>query len=146
MTIVNFTPGPAFVGGVMIGLSAVLVLLLNGKIAGISGIFGRLFSPATSDRPWRLWFVLGLVAGGALVTRALPRFDVFELEAGTPQILAGAFLVGLGTRLGSGCTSGHGVCGAGRGSLRSIAATLTFLAAGFATVYVTRHLLGGGPA
>ncbi len=144
MTIVNFTPVPAFVGGTMIGLSAVVVLLINGKIAGISGVFGRLFSPTTTDRPWRAWFVLGLLAGGLLVALAMPDLGKFELTAGTPRLVAGAFLVGLAKRLGGGCTSGHGVCGASRGSVRSMVATLAFMAAGFATVYVTHHLLGGG--
>jgi hypothetical protein len=144
--IVNFTPGPAFLGGALIGLSAVVVLLLNGKVAGISGIYGRLFSPTTADRPWRAWFVVGLLAGGALATGVRPELDAFQLEAGLPQLLAAGFLVGLGTRLGGGCTSGHGVCGASRGSKRSITATIVFMVAGFATVYVTHHLLGGGAA
>ena len=144
--IVNFTPGSALLGGALIGLSAVLVLLLNGKVAGISGIYGRLFSPTTKDRPWRAWFVVGLLAGGALATGAWPELDKFELDADLPQLLAAGFLVGLGTRLGGGCTSGHGVCGASRGSKRSLAATATFMLAGFVTVYVTHHLLGGGQA
>jgi uncharacterized membrane protein YedE/YeeE len=143
-TIVNFTPVPAFVGGALIGLSAVLVLLINGKIAGISGVFGRLFSPTTTDRAWRAWFVLGLLAGGLLVTKALPDLGAFQLEAGWPRLAAGAFLVGLGTRLGGGCTSGHGVCGASRGSVRSMVATAVFMAAGFVTVFVTHHVLNGG--
>ena len=144
MTIVDFDPLPALVGGAMIGLSAALVLLLNGKVAGISGIFGRIFNQGEQHRAWRVCFVLGLVAGGAIVTGLLPEFDVFELHAGTPLVLAAGLLVGFGTRLGGGCTSGHGVCGISRGAKDSILATLTFMGAGAVTVYVFHHLLGGG--
>ena len=134
----------ALAGGALIGLGALLVLLINGRIAGISGVLGRLLSPTTEDRAWRLWFLLGLVASGLLLGGARPELGSFELTASPGRLCAGALLVGLGTRLGGGCTSGHGVCGASRGSVRSLVATLTFLAAGFVTVYITHHLLVGG--
>lgn len=146
MTITNFTPVPALIGGMLIGLSALIVLRMNGKVAGISGIVGRLFQRVPGDTAWRVWFLVGLIGGGAAVFAGVPRFAAFQLEAGTGTLLVAGFLVGLGTRVGGGCTSGHGVCGTSRGSLRSIVATLTFMATGFATVYVTHHLLSGGAA
>jgi uncharacterized membrane protein YedE/YeeE len=130
-------------GGVLIGLAAALMLFANGRVAGISGIVGNLLRPAPGDVLWRAMFVLGLIGTGAIALRLAP--GAFQAQA-RPLWLVGAagLLVGFGTRLGSGCTSGHGVCGVSRFSPRSIAATATFTAAGAATVYVARHLLGGG--
>lgn len=135
-----FTPWRALAGGVLIGLAAAALLLLNGRIAGISGVLGGLLRSGRGERPWRAAFVLGLLAAPALylLFAALPRAQI-DASPGT-LVLAG-LLVGLGTRYGGGCTSGHGVCGLSRLSLRSLAATLAFMGAGVATVFVTRHLL-----
>lgn len=126
-------------GGILIGLSAVLLLLFNGRIAGVSGIFGGIFfADRPAERFWRLAFVLGLVAGAAIYAEwrgGLP----LELRAGAPALAVAGFLVGFGTRLGSGCTSGHGVCGLARRSPRSLAATIVFMAVAALTVYLTRH-------
>ncbi len=144
MSIVNFTPIPALIGGILIGLAATLVLLLNGKLAGISGIVARVVRPVPGDTAWRAVFLLGMVAGGALTFAVWPSTSAFGLDASWSRILIGGLLVGIGTRVGGGCTSGHGVCGISLGSRRSIVATLTFMATGFATVYVLRHVLAGG--
>jgi uncharacterized membrane protein YedE/YeeE len=128
-------------GGLMIGAAASLLLLLHGRIAGISHIVGGLWSAAAGDRAWRGWFIAGLLAGG--VTLA-----VFQPEAfGHPvaswlQLTIAGWLVGFGASLGNGCTSGHGVCGLSRRSLRSLLATLVFIGSGMATVYLTQHVLG----
>lgn len=136
-----FTPGPAAAGGVLIGLAAVLLMAGAGRIAGISGILGGLLPPAR-DGGWRLAFLLGLVAAPWLyqLGAALPAMVV---QAGPGRLIVAGLLVGIGTRYASGCTSGHGVCGIARGSPRSLAATALFMAAGFAMVYVLRHVLGG---
>ena len=136
-----FTPWQALAGGALIGVAAALFLLLNGRIAGISGIVGGLLRPAPGDWQWRLAFVAGVVLAPvlyALVT-VLP---AIRIDASAPMLAIAGLLVGVGTRYGSGCTSGHGVCGLSRRSPRSLAATLAFMGAGFVTVYVTRHLLG----
>ena len=129
-----------FLGGMLIGLAAVLLLALNGRIAGVSGILsGTVTAPDRFDRSWRLLFILGLMAGAALYrvfSGALP----VQIEAGMPTLVVAGLLVGFGTRLGSGCTSGHGVCGLARLSPRSLAATITFMLFGMLTVYLTRHL------
>jgi len=136
-----FTPWSALAGGLLVGIAASMFLLLNGRIAGISGIVGRLLRPARGDIAWRAAFVLGLVGAPLVYTlfAALPRV---QIDASFGALIAAGLLVGIGTRVGSGCTSGHGVCGLSRLSPRSLAATLTFMGAGFATVFVTRHLLG----
>jgi uncharacterized protein len=137
-----FTPGHAVAGGVLIGLAATLFALLNGRIAGISGIVGGLLKPRAGDILWRSAFVAGLLLAPAaygLLTGRLPRLHI---EGGTGLLLVAGLLVGVGTRYGSGCTSGHGVCGLSRRSPRSVTATLVFMAAGFATTFVLRHLLG----
>lgn len=137
----HFTPWTSLVGGLLIGLAAAAFVLFNGRIAGISGIVGGLLRPARGDVAWRLAFLLGL-AGAPLVyglAAALPQVTV---EADGFTLVAAGLLVGVGTRYGAGCTSGHGVCGLSRQSPRSLAATLAFMLAGFATVFVTRHLLG----
>jgi len=137
----SFTPWAALAGGALIGFAAALLILFNGRIAGISGIVGGLLRPARGDAGWRLAFVLGLLAA-PLAWLAIGTAPRLHVEAGWPTLIVAGLLVGIGTRYGSGCTSGHGVCGLSRGSLRSLAATATFMAAGFATVFVVRHLLG----
>jgi uncharacterized membrane protein YedE/YeeE len=138
---IHFTPPASFGGGLLIGLGAALLLLANGRIAGVSGIVGGLLRPARGDVGWRLAFVLGLLAAplGWLALQAMPPAQIDHMPA---LLAAGGLLVGLGTRFGSGCTSGHGVCGIARLSPRSLVATLCFMAAGFATVFVTRHIMG----
>jgi hypothetical protein len=126
----------------MIGTAAALFLVLNGRIAGISGILGGLLPPTRGDVAWRLAFLIGIFAAPLLYAALgghLPRID---MTGSSGLLVAGGLLVGFGTRLGSGCTSGHGVCGIGRGSPRSIVATLTFMLAAIVTVYVTHHLIG----
>lgn len=138
---INFTPLAAGGGGLLIGLAAALLLLLNGRIAGISGILGGLLHWAGRDKAWRLAFILGLLAAPFIwqVFAALPSATV----SGSPLLLVGAgLLVGFGSRLGSGCTSGHGVCGIARLAQRSLLATATFMAAGFLVVYLLRHVGG----
>ncbi len=139
----EFTPGPAALGGLLIGLSAALLLLASGRVAGISGIVAQLVWPDAGEaRGWRLAFVAGLPLGALIVHLA---FDPLapQIETGPTGLVAAGLLVGFGSRLGSGCTSGHGVCGISRGSGRSISATLTFMGAAALTVFVTRHLIGG---
>lgn len=137
----DFTPWTALAGGLLIGLAAALFLLLNGRIAGISGILGGLLSPSRGDIVWRLAFMAGLI-GAPLVWLMVADLPPIEINAGYPSLIIAGLLVGVGTRYGSGCTSGHGVCGLSRLSLRSLVATLSFMAAGFITVYIIRHLLG----
>lgn len=139
----NFTPLSALIGGSLIGLSAVLFMLLNGRIAGVSGIAGGLIAPVAGDWQWRLAFVLGLICG-PLVFMALGGQlpDIQFPVSSTFALAAAGLIVGFGTRLGGGCTSGHGVCGVSRLSPRSIVATVAFMFTGFATVYIIRHLLG----
>jgi uncharacterized membrane protein YedE/YeeE len=136
----SFTPSAALAGGALIGLAAALFLLMNGRIAGISGIVAGLLRPAARDWQWRVAFIAGM-ALAPLVARlgAMPKIEI--AAAPTTLIFAG-FLVGIGTRYGSGCTSGHGVCGVSRLSLRSLVATVAFMVTGFATVYIVRHGLG----
>ena len=139
----NFTPLSATVGGALIGLSAVLLMLMNGRIAGISGVFsGTVFGEA-GEKTWRVLFVLGLVAGPVVYLLATGRLPAFELDAGWPLIIAGGLLVGFGTRLGSGCTSGHGVCGLSRLSPRSMVSVALFMGAGMATVALLKPVFGG---
>jgi uncharacterized membrane protein YedE/YeeE len=135
-----FTPGYALAGGVMIGTAAVLFASVAGRIAGISGIVGGLLHPVRGDRAWRIAFLAGLI-GAPLAWRLAGHAWPFELDASSAVIVAAGLLVGWGTRYGSGCTSGHGVCGLARRSPRSLVATLAFIGAGFATVLVVRHLL-----
>ena len=137
----NFTPWPALAGGVAIGLAAAMLLLLNGRIAGISGILGGLLRPSTGDIAWRVAFLAGLVFAPAAYGLAM-RLPAPTIEAGYPMLLLAGLLVGAGTRYGGGCTSGHGVCGLSRLSPRSLAATVSFMAAGVAAVFIVRHLAG----
>ena len=131
-------------GGALIGIAASLLLLFNGRIAGISGVLGGLLYEAPrGDRRWRLRFILGLIAGAAVLAALRPEFAAPAPGSSIGVLVVAGLLVGFGTRLGNGCTSGHGVCGLARFSRRSLAATLSFMASGFITVYVVRHLLGG---
>jgi uncharacterized membrane protein YedE/YeeE len=135
-----FTPWQALAGGVLIGIAAGGFVLLNGRIAGISGIIGGLLKPARGDVAWRAAFIGGLLLAPPVyaLMAALP---VPQIDAGYGALIAAGLLVGIGTRYGSGCTSGHGVCGLSRLSPRSLAATVAFMAAGFVTVFVIRHLV-----
>ncbi|MFA7437956.1 YeeE/YedE family protein [Castellaniella sp.] len=136
-----FTPWSALGGGVLIGLAAAVFLLVNGRIAGISGVLGGLLQPRSGDVGWRLAFLIGLLVTPLLFMLA-GRPQVVPIESGYGALILAGLLVGLGTRLGSGCTSGHGVCGISRLSPRSLVATALFMLAGFATTFVVRHLLG----
>ena len=136
----NFTPVSGLIGGLLIGAAAALLLLANGRIAGISGIMGGALNPKKDETVWRLAFFVGLIA--APVLYALVTTVEITVAAPLPLLIVAGLLVGFGTRLGSGCTSGHGVCGISRLSWRSVIATLTFMGAGIATVFVTHHLAG----
>lgn len=137
----HFTPWSSLAGGLLIGLAAALLLLGNGRIAGISGIVGWLLRPAQGELAWRAAFVLGLVLA-PLVFSVVAPLPAAQVDADTFTLVLAGLLVGIGTRYGGGCTSGHGVCGLSRGSLRSLVATASFMLAGFVTVYVVRHLVG----
>jgi uncharacterized membrane protein YedE/YeeE len=137
-----FTPWTSLAGGALIGLAAALFVLANGRVAGVSGVLGGLLTPRRGDIGWRLAFVLGLV-GAPLVYTLAAALPAPRIDAGSTALIAAGLLVGVGTRVGSGCTSGHGVCGMSRLSPRSLVATLLFMGAGFATVFVLRHLIGG---
>ena len=134
---------PALAGGGLIGLASVLMLLFNGKILGVSGIIGGIFQSPSKAHLWRYCFLTGLLAGGLFLSLVLPAAFVFSLPRSLYALMAAGFLVGYGTRLGNGCTSGHGVCGISRMSPRSFMATATFMAFGAAMVFVINHLLGG---
>ncbi|MCW8346036.1 YeeE/YedE family protein [Vibrio sp. ZSDZ65] len=133
-------PWASMLGGMLLGLSAALLLLFNGKIAGISGIVARIYQVKSGDTSWRILFVLGMVVGGVLSAKLL-NVAPAEMVVSTPLVLVAGLLVGLGTRLGNGCTSGHGICGMGRLSKRSIVATMTFMAVAMATTSVMLHVL-----
>jgi len=138
----NFTPISSALGGAMIGLAAALLMAANGRIAGVGGIFSGIGFAPSGDRQWRVFFVLGMVVAPlfyALISGQLP---AFELEASWPLIAIGGLLVGFGTRLGSGCASGHGVCGLSRLAPRSIASVALFMAAGMVTVAIAKKLGG----
>lgn len=126
-------------GGALIGCSAALLLFFNGRIAGISGITGGLLGPANRDTAWRIAFLAGLVLGPVAFMLVAGHWPAVRLDASWPALAAGGLLVGFGSRLGSGCTSGHGVCGLGRLSRRSVAAVATFMLTAVATVYLVRH-------
>ena len=138
----HFTPWTALTGGILLGIASAAFILLNGRVLGISGIVGGLLAPRRADIGWRLSFLLGLLLAPTALTLLAP--DLIRaprIDAGALTLIAAGLLVGFGTRYGSGCTSGHGVCGLSRLSPRSLVATLAFMAAGFATVFVIRHLL-----
>jgi uncharacterized membrane protein YedE/YeeE len=139
----NFTPLPALAGGLLIGTSAALTLLLKGRIAGISGIVGGLLKPSHGDASWRALFVVGLLTAPLLTMLYSGHLPEVTATVSNRALVTAGLLVGFGTRLGHGCTSGHGVCGLARRSQRSLVATLTFMSTGALTVFVMRHLLGG---
>lgn len=134
-------PWYSLFGGMLLGVSATLLLLLNGKVAGISGILGGLFTPKAQDTAWRWLFIIGLVVGGLFGVRLLAAEVPLQYSSSTGMLIIAGLLVGLGTRLGNGCTSGHGICGIGRLSLRSIVATGIFMLVAGITVFVRLHLL-----
>jgi uncharacterized protein len=134
-----FTPWSALMGGMLIGLAAAMFALLNGRIAGISGVLGGLFKPMRGDVGWRVAFLGGMV-GAPLVYGLFSALPAVQIDASYGALIAAGLLVGVGTRYGSGCTSGHGVCGLSRLSPRSLVATATFMGAGFVMVFVLRHL------
>jgi len=138
----NFTPYSALAGGVLIGISASLLLLFNGRIAGISGILGGLFGATPGDRSWRVLFLLGMIIAGFSYQCLFPGSFQDIPDYPLVLLLSGGFIVGFGTRMGGGCTSGHGVCGIGRLSKRSFVATLVFMTSGVITVYIVRHVFG----
>lgn len=131
------------VGGALIGAASIALMAFNGRIAGISGILGGVLSPTRGDTVWRVWFLGGLAVGGLALSLLYPQAFPESVPRSLPALAAAGLLVGFGTRLGSGCTSGHGVCGMSRFSIRSIVATLTFIGAGAVSVFVVRHFFGG---
>ena len=139
----NSTPRASLLGGVLIGLSAAAMLLFNGRIVGISGIIGGLLRPTHGETLWRAVFVVGLITGGFIMAQLTPRSFDIGVSRSAGALLCAGLLVGFGTRLGNGCTSGHGVCGISRGSVRSLVATAVFMATGGAVVYFVNHILRG---
>jgi uncharacterized membrane protein YedE/YeeE len=137
----SFTPWASLAGGLIIGIAAGMFVLLNGRIAGISGVLGGLLRPVRGDISWRAAFILGLI-GAPLLYAIFTELPRPQIDAGYAGLIAAGLLVGVGTRFGSGCTSGHGVCGISRLSPRSLVATAAFMLAGFITVYIARHLIG----
>ncbi|MDY8111148.1 YeeE/YedE family protein [Fulvimarina sp. 2208YS6-2-32] len=138
----EFTPFSALGGGLLIGLSAAVLLLANGRIAGISGILDAALRPKAGEFGWRAAFLVGLLAAAPLMELVGYELPAITIDATLPVIIGAGLLVGFGTRLGSGCTSGHGVCGIGRGSGRSIIATVVFMASAVATLFLVRYILG----
>ncbi|HYA06921.1 MAG TPA: YeeE/YedE family protein [Xanthobacteraceae bacterium] len=138
----NFTPLSAAIGGILIGLSAVLLMLFNGRIAGITGITAGLLDPASSDRGWRATFIVGLIAAPISAMLLGYPVPVPQMPSSMVTVAVAGLLVGFGTRLGNGCTSGHGICGLARLSARSIVATLIFMASAIVVVALTRHVGG----
>ena len=137
----NFTPWTALAGGALIGISAALFILFNGRIAGISGIIGGLFRPVMHDAGWRIAFTLGLILA-PIIWLLFAELPNIQIDATYNLLIVAGVIVGFGARYGSGCTSGHGVCGISRLSPRSIIATLAFMGTGFLTVFIMRHILG----
>ncbi|MDR8728963.1 YeeE/YedE family protein [Burkholderia pseudomultivorans] len=138
----HFTPWLSLAGGVLIGFAVAWLVAFNGRIAGISGIVGGLLASGFAERGWRAAFVAGLIAA-PLAMRIAGEAVAPQVDTGWPELLAAGLLVGIGTRYAGGCTSGHGVCGLSRGAVRSVVATATFMLAGFVTVFVRRHVIGG---
>lgn len=139
---VALTPWTAVAGGVLIGIAVAMFVLINGRIAGISGVLGGLVKPVRNDIGWRIAFIAGLI-GAPVLYALIAQMPPVQVDAGLGTLIVAGLLVGVGTRYASGCTSGHGVCGISRLSPRSLVATAVFMAAGFATVFVLRHLIGG---
>jgi uncharacterized membrane protein YedE/YeeE len=139
----DFTPVPAFIGGALIGLSASLFLLGHGRVAGISGLYGSILRRGAANKMLAMWFVAGLVLAGFVVRLVHPAAFASTWTPSLPLALVAGLVVGVGTQLGNGCTSGHGVCGISRLSIRSLVATVTFMATGGITVFLVRHVLGG---
>lgn len=139
--IAEFDPVSGLVGGALIGLATLILLLGNGRIAGISGILGNLFADRP-DLPWRAAFLVGLIAGPALWLMLSGGAYPIEVTSSLPLLIGAGLLVGFGTRMGSGCTSGHGICGLGRFSPRSLVSTLAFMAVAAVTVFIIRHVVG----
>lgn len=139
----NLTPLSGLVGGALIGLASALMMLLAGRIAGISGIFGGLIAPRANDRGWRLAFIAGLIAAPLIAALGGAALPAPTMPTSLIPVAVGGLLVGFGTRMGGGCTSGHGVCGIARLSARSIVATMIFMAAAAVTVAIVRHGFGG---
>jgi uncharacterized protein len=139
----GFEPVRALLGGTVLGIGLVMVLLASGRVAGVSGVVGALLPPRRGDWAWRLAFVIGLFAGGVAIRGFVPESMVFALDRSTPALVVAGLLVGYGSRLGNGCTSGHGVCGLARLSPRSLLATAVFIATGAVTVFVINHFEGG---
>jgi uncharacterized membrane protein YedE/YeeE len=137
----NFTPWTALAGGALIGISAALFILFNGRIAGITGIIGGLFRPVMHDAGWRIAFTLGLILA-PIIWLLFAELPNVQIDATYNLLIVAGVIVGFGARYGSGCTSGHGVCGISRLSPRSIIATLAFMGTGFLTVFIMRHILG----
>ena len=137
-----FTPGPAFLGGILLGIAAALYVILHGRILGISGIVSGLLSPQEGDIQWRFSLVLGLLSAPILASLFFGLHTMTVIDADWITIIIAGVLVGFGANYGSGCTSGHGVCGLSRLSPRSLVATVSFMSAGFLIVFVIRHVLG----
>ena len=138
-----FTPIPSLLGGMILGVAAALYVILHGRILGISGIVSGLLHPKESDTAWRLSLVLGLITAPFLAALFFGIFPIIEIDSSWTAIVIAGLLVGFGAQYGSGCTSGHGICGLSRLSPRSLLATLAFMGAGFITVFVIRHMIGG---
>lgn len=139
----GFTPYFSLTGGILIGLAAIALLYFNGRIAGLSGIVGGVIQPTRGDAAWRAVFIAGLLCGGVLIRLFHPEAMQVRIDVSIPAVVLGGLLVGLGTRIGNGCTSGHGVCGVGRLAPRSIVASAVFIAFAIATTYIIRHVIGG---
>ena len=139
----QFTPVASTIGGLLIGLSASLMLLMHGRIAGISGILGGLLKPRSGDVAWRILFLAGLVAGGIAFAIISPDSLADGLQRSTVTTAAAGLLVGIGTQLSQGCTSGHGVCGLSRMSPRSAVAVVTFMTTGLIAAYISQSIMGG---
>ena len=139
----SFTPIPSLLGGMILGVAAALYVILHGRILGISGIVSGLLRPKESDTAWRLSLVLGLITAPFLAALFFGIFPIIEIDSSWTTIMIAGLLVGFGAQYGSGCTSGHGICGLSRLSPRSLLATLAFMGAGFITVFMIRHMIGG---
>ncbi len=139
----GFTPYLSFTGGILIGLAAIGLLYFNGRIAGLSGIVGGVLPPKQKDVGWRYVFLAGLLSGAILIRLFHPAAMQIQIDVSVPAVIIGGLLVGIGTRIGNGCTSGHGVCGVGRLAPRSIVASVVFVFTAIASTYLIRHVLGG---